>query len=408
VEVVNIHEKYKPLYSSKKRYTLLTGSRGSGKSFVIADFLVRLTYEQGHGILFTRYTMTSAETSIIPEFKDAIARLGVESHFDVTSKDITNKLTGCFIWFRGIKAGSNSQKANLKSLAGVTTFVVEEGEDFQDEKTFDTIDDSIRTTTQQNRVIWIQNPSNKEHFIYKRWVKGHSKQIMIDGFPITISDHPDVEQIHTSWLDNDENLTDSWKKKALNAKEQNPDWYAHNYLGAWIERPEGVIFDNWIEGEFNNDLDFGFGMDFGYSNDPTTLVKVAVDNKNNKIYLKELLYEPYLKTNDICLILQKECGKDELIVADSAEPRLIDEIWDEGFNVKGAIKGPDSIVTGIRLLQNYKLIVDPDSHNLKEELNNYQWNDRRSGKPVDAYNHICDSIRYYSSYVATQNEFFVI
>jgi len=108
------------------------------------------------------------------------------------------------------------------------------------------------------------------------------------------------------------------------------------------------------------------------------------------------------------LILQKECGKDELIVADSAEPRLIDEIWDEGFNVKGAIKGPDSIVTGIRLLQNYKLIVDPDSHNLKEELNNYQWNDRRSGKPVDAYNHICDSIRYYSSYVATQNEFFVI
>jgi phage terminase large subunit len=352
--------------------------------------------------------MTSAETSIIPEFKDAIKRLGVESHFEVTSKDIINKLTGSFIWFRGIKASSNTQKANLKSLAKVNTWIVEEGEDFQDEKAFDTIDDSIRMKEKQNRVIWIQNPSNKEHFIYKRWVQGHSKQIMIDGFPITISDHPDVEQIHTSWLDNDENLTDSWIKKALNAKEQNPDWYAHNYLGAWIERPEGVIFDNWIEGEFNNDLDFGFGMDFGYSNDPTTLVKVAVDNKNNKIYLKELLYEPYLKTNDICLILQKECGKDELIVADSAEPRLIDEIWDEGYNVKGAIKGPDSIVTGIRLLQNYKLIVDPDSHNLKEELNNYQWNDRRSGKPVDDYNHIIDAIRYYVSYIGTQNEFFVI
>ena len=406
--MTQINEKYKPLYQSKKRYFLLTGGRGSGKSFSINDFLLRLTYEKGNGVLFTRYTMTSAETSIIPEFKDAIKRLGVESHFHVTSKDIINKLTGSFIWFRGIKASSNSQKANLKSLAKVNTWVVEEGEDFQDEKAFDTIDDSIRMKEKQNRVIWIQNPSNKEHFIYKRWIQGYSKQIMIDGFPITISDHPDVEQIHTSFLDNVENLTDSWLKKAQNAKENNPDWYAHNYLGAWIEKPEGVIFDNWIEGDFNNDLDFGFGMDFGYSNDPTTLVKVAVDNKNNKIHLKELVFEPYFKTNDICLILQKECGKDDLIIADSAEPRLIDEIWDEGYNVKGAIKGADSIVTGIRLLQNYKLIVDSDSHNLKEELNNYQWNDRRSGKPVDDYNHIIDAIRYYVSYVCTQNEFFVI
>ena len=405
---VFLNEKYKPLYTSNKRYFLVTGSRGSGKSFAMADFLLRLTYEEGHGILFTRYTMVSAETSIIPEFKDAVNRLGVESHFQVTSKDIYNKLTGSFIWFRGIKAGSNSQKANLKSLAGVTTFVIEEGEDFQDEKAFDTIDDSIRMKEKQNRVIWIQNPSNKEHFIYKRWIQGCSKQIMIDGFPITISDHPDVEQIHTSFLDNKENLTESWLKKAQNAKENNPDWYAHNYLGAWIERPEGVIFDNWIEGSFDDSLPYGFGMDFGYSNDPTTLVKVAIDVKNNKIFLQELLYEAHLKTNDICLILQREVGKDDLILADSAEGRLIDEIWDEGFNIKGAIKGPDSIVTGIRQLQNFQLVVDPGSHNLKDELNNYQWNDNRSGKPIDKYNHIIDAVRYYVAYVGTQNEFFVI
>ena len=146
----------------------MTGSRGSAKSYNVSEMLCRLTYEAGHGVLFTRYTMTSAETSIIPEFKKTIERLGVEDHFHVTTKDIYNIKTGSFIWFRGIKASSNSQKANLKSLAGVTTFVIEEGEDFIDEEAFDKIDDSIRTVNKQNRVIWIMNPSTPDHFIYKR------------------------------------------------------------------------------------------------------------------------------------------------------------------------------------------------------------------------------------------------
>lgn len=384
---VKINEKYKPLYLSNKRYFLVVGGRASGKSFSSSDYLLRLTYEKGHGILFTRYTMTSAETSIIPEFKNAIERLGVEDHFDITSKDIYNKITGSFIWFRGIKASSNSQKANLKSLAGVTTFVIEEGEDFHDEKTFDTIDDSIRTKAKQNRVIWVQNPSDKEHFIYKRWIEKNNKKITIDGFQITVSNHPDVETIHTTYLDNIENLSESFIKKAKKTRETNPDWYVHNYLGGWIERPEGVIFDNWEEGEFNNELPYGFGMDFGYSNDPTTLVKVAVDRDNKVIYLKELLYKTGMVTYDIVSVLKEVTNQDELIIADSAEPRLIDEIWNEGFNIKPCIKGPDSIRTGIRLMQGYKLIVDSESQNLKNELNNYRWHDNRSGKPIDDHNH---------------------
>lgn len=405
--MIKINEKYFPLYESKKRYFLVTGGRGSGKSFALSDYLLRLTYEAGHGILFTRYTMTSAETSIIPEFKEAIRRLNVESHFYVTKKDIYNKITGSFIWFRGIKASSNSQKANLKSLANITTWVVEEGEDFHDEKTFDTIDDSIRTVKKQNRVIWIQNPSDKEHFIYKRWIENSSKQHIIDGFPVTLSNHPDVEQIHTTYLGNKENLTDSWLEKALYHKENNLDWYVHNYLGAWIERPEGVIFNNWMEGNFSDEVDFGFGMDFGYSNDPTTLIKVAIDKTTKTIFAKELLYAPKLLTEDINEILTENCSKDDLIICDSAEPRLIDEIWNRGFNIKGAIKGADSIRTGIRILQDYQLIIDPDSYNLKKELNNYIWNDKRSGKPVDDHNHLLDALRYYVSYIETEPDFFV-
>jgi len=98
-------------------------------------------------------------------------------------------------------------------------------------------------------------------------------------------------------------------------------------------------------------LPFGFGMDFGYSNDPSTLAKVAIDKKLKKIYIKEFLYETGLKTSGIEEVLKEVCSKNDLIIADSAEPRLIDEIFDYGYNVKGAIKGADSIRAGIRLMQ---------------------------------------------------------
>ena len=163
-----IDEAFKPLYTSKKRYFFITGGRGSLKSTSVHDFISRLTYEEGHGVLVTRYTMASAEKSIIPEFKIVATRNGSIKDFDITQSKITNKITGSFILFSGIKTNSGDQTANLKSLAGITTWIIDEGEDFKDEKTFDDIDDSIRTNEKQNRVIWIQNPTTYEHFIYKR------------------------------------------------------------------------------------------------------------------------------------------------------------------------------------------------------------------------------------------------
>lgn len=402
-----INNTYKPLYTTKKRYCFLTGSRGSAKSYNVSEMLCRLTYEQGNGVLFTRYTMTSAETSIIPEFRKTIERLGVEEHFHVTTKDIYNIKTGSFIWFRGIKASSNSQKANLKSLAGVTTFVIEEGEDFLDEEAFDKIDDSIRTVNKQNRVIWIMNPSTPDHFIYKRWLENCCKYVNFEGENIPISTHEEVEHIHTTWRISEPFLNESWINKALKAKENNPKYYAFNYLGQWRTKAEGVIFENYSIDKFNEQLPFGFGMDFGYSNDPSTLVKVAIDKKRKKIYLKELLYESGLKTANLVSVLKENCEVNDLIIADSAEQRLIDEIFDEGFNIKGAIKGPDSIRAGIRLVQNYQLVIEENSSNLIKELNNYIWSDKRSEKPVDKFNHLIDAFRYYCSFELTTPEFFV-
>jgi len=125
----------------------MTGGRGSGKSFAVNTFLVLLTYERGTKTLFTRYTMTSASMSIIPEFREKLELMGVEDQFEITKTEITNKITGSSIYFSGIKTASGDQTAKLKSIQGINTFVLDEAEELQDELSFDKIDYSIRSKT---------------------------------------------------------------------------------------------------------------------------------------------------------------------------------------------------------------------------------------------------------------------
>ena len=155
-----LNNKYNSL-GNDSRYFVITGGRGSGKSFAITTFLAFLTFEQGHKILFTRYTMISAANSIIPEFLDKLEQFGSIEHFHITKDEIINKKTGSKIIFRGIKTSSGDQTANLKSLQGITTWVVDEAEELTDEQKFDTIDLSVRQQGKQNRVILILNPTTK-------------------------------------------------------------------------------------------------------------------------------------------------------------------------------------------------------------------------------------------------------
>ena len=164
-------------------------------------------------------------------------------------------------------------------------------------------------------------------------------------------------------------------------------------LGGWLDRSEGIIFDNWKVGEYVNTGLEGFGSDFGFSNDPTTLIQASIDSKLKLIYLRECLYKTKMVTSDIVSAMTHHAGG-KLIVADSAEPRLIEEIKRQGVNIEAAVKGQGSITAGIALMQDYTLIVDPSSANLIKELNNYVWNDKKSSVPIDAYNHCIDAARY--------------
>jgi phage terminase large subunit len=374
------------LLGSKSRYFVITGGRGSGKSFEVGRFITLLSFEKGHKILFTRQTMTSAHLSIIPEFKEKIELLKLEDMFSISKSEIKNKQSQSEIFFKGLKTSSGDQTANLKSLQGVTTWILDESEELTDEDTFDKINLSIRSNDKQNRVILILNPATKEHWIYKKFFE---QEGIKEGFNGTKGN---TTYIHTTYEDNIKNLGVSFLQEIEKIKINNPSKYQHVILGGWLDKADGVVFTNWEFGPFNpNYLQTSFGMDFGFSIDPDALAEVAIDLKNKILYVKEHIYQRGLKTHELSkMLLEKTKGG--LIIADSAEPRLIDDLRFQKVNIQAVKKG--TIESGIVRMQDFKIIVEPNSTNIAKELNNYCYLNKGSRLYVDNWNHIIDAIRY--------------
>jgi len=398
VNKTKLHKKYRPLFSSKSRYYICTGGRGSGKSFSITMWIVLLMlFERGHTILFTRYTMSSAKISIIPEFANKLELLGMIDQFEITNDEIICKVTGSKIIFKGIKTSSGDQTANLKSLQGVTTWILDEAEELVDEEIFDKINLSIRKLGIQNRVVLILNPATKEHFIYNKFFQDNGVE---GGWNGTQNNNT---YIHTTYLDNVENLAESFLLEVEKMKLSNPDKFKHIVMGGWLDKAEGVVITNWKFGKFNPDgLQTLFGQDYGFSIDPTTLIEVAIDIKHRKVYVKEHLYKPGLTTTEITQINKTICGN-KLIIADSAEPRLIEELKRQGCNIQGALKGPGSVNSGMALILDYEIIVEENSSNIAKEFNNFCYANKASQLFIDSWNHTIDPLRYVLSYNNTKS-----
>ncbi len=387
---IELHPKYQSLFNSDSRYFVITGGRGSGKSFAVTIFLALLTYEQNNRILFTRYTMSSAGMSIIPEFLEKLNLMGVVQNFNVTKVDIENVATKSSIYFSGIKTASGDQTAKLKSISGVNTFVLDEAEELLSEENFDKIDFSIRSKDAKNRCLLILNPTTKEHWIYQRFFQNRG---IPDGFNGTVGD---VTYIHTTYLDNIENLSDSFVNQIEDMKIRRPDKYHHQILGGWLQRAEGVVFTDWQIGKFNKDIPLRvFGLDVGFSRDETVLTEVSVDKERKIIWIKEHFYKKGLVTSNIYDLCLRYAGK-ELIIMDNSEPRLLSELNSRGLNVAPCVKKKGSIIAGISLMQDYN--INLDGENLVKEFNNYVW-DLKGVKPRDAYNHGIDSARYAAEYL---------
>ena len=224
-------DKYKPLWTEEYRYAIISGGRGSAKSFTVQTFLSNLTYQPRHKIALTRYTMNSAEKSVIPEFEEKLILQDVESDFQLTGKTYKNLKSKSELYFMGLKTSSGVQTASLKSINGLTTWSMEEAEELVDDGndveacTFDKIDDSIRQKGLDLRTILTWNPSDESSFVYKRFFKGPGVDITFNGLI------DDVLYIYTTYKDNLENLHPSFIKKAETIRLTNPARHDHIYKG---------------------------------------------------------------------------------------------------------------------------------------------------------------------------------
>ena len=397
---VAFNPKYKPLFrKARTRYKIITGGRGSGKSYAISSALVCDTYNDSYNTLFTRYTMVAAHDSIIPEFTDKVDLFQLENDFDITRRDVINKTSGAGILFRGLMVSSKNQVARLKSIAKVKRFIIDEAQELEDEELFNTIDFSIRTIEVDNEIWIIWNPPrDKSHWIYRRFFLDAGVDITHNGVV------GDVEYIYTTYQDNIRNLDDSFIAQAMKMRERDFDKYRNIFLGIPVGYKEGQIY-RWKatpENEWERTrVTLCYGVDWGYTNDPSAVVRVDYDYDSKTVYLKQVLYEKEKQPRDIAKAIREDmerckCGNNVLVYCDPARPEHIAELRRLGIN---AVKAVNKNKAGrINYLQGFTVLYDGED--IGKEADSYTFkhlpgdSTQFTNEPEDGNDHLMDATSY--------------
>ena len=170
------------------------------------------------------------------------------------------------------------------------------------------------------------------------------------------------------------------------------NWWRVYGMGE-LGKLEGAIFMNWRYGDFDTSLPYGFGLDFGF-NDPDAMVKVAVSHKLKIIYWDEKIYKSGNSAEQLKLLMDAYCNRNDMIVADCADARMIAQLR-RYFNIRPTNKKKWTVAEAIKVMQDYEIVITEGSYNLAKELNNYIWNDKKAGIPIDGFDHLIDAGRYY-------------
>lgn len=380
-----ILEPYGELFHSKKTYFLISGGRASGKSTNVAMyFIIRLFQDQYFRGVISRYTAKSLTHSILQDILDLLEKLNLKGFLNISGDTITHP-NGNMIITHAMKVAEGTMVAKSKGLSNVTHLLIDEATEMNSEQEYIKLIDSFRTKGAERKIFICFNPTHKQHWIFRRFYLPDGKPN-----PKWLRDHV---FIHTTYHCNQHNLDPTKIAEWERMRELDPEYYQHHILGKWREIHEGAVFSH-FEFQYDppSDAETIYGIDFGFSFDPTAIVQVK--KSGSKIWCKELLYEVGLTNTDILEILPSlGISKRDYLIADSAEPKSIEEIRRAGYNIHPAIKGPDSIRHGIQKIQSYQVYVDPNSKNLQHEYLHYVY---RSGtdKPIDSYNHLIDALRY--------------
>ncbi len=385
---------YKEFWKFKKRYRVVKGSRASKKSKTAALwFITNLIKYPEANLLVVRKTFRTLKDSCYTELRWAMRRLGVEAFFSCKESplEITYLPTGQKIYFRGL-----DDPLKVTSITVDVGFLcwlwIEEAYEITKEADFDMLDESIRGQVPSNlfkQVTLTFNPWNEGHWLKKRFF-----------------DTPDTEilAMTTNYMCNE--FLDAADKKVFETmKLKNPRRYKVAGLGDW-GISEGLVFENWEEAVFDvNEISkrqsaiSKFGLDFGYTNDPSALFCGLVDTVAREIYVFDEMYKKALLNSEIAGEINRMGYSKEKITADCAEPKSIAELRRLGLlHINRSRKGKDSVMNGIQYIQNYKIIIHPRCVNFLTEISNYRWAEDKLGnklnKPEDDFNHLMDAMRY--------------
>lgn len=385
---------YDDFWRCKARYRVLKGGKASKKSTTTAlNLIYRLMKYENSNLLVVRQVMNTHRDSTFAQLKWAQERLGVEHLWanTVSPMEMTYKPTGQKILFRGFDDVLKIASATVSY--GYLNFVwIEEAFEIGDESDFDKLDLSVPRGKippplfKQTTITF--NPWSDTHWLKKRFFDKEQKN---------------CEVFSTNYLTN-EFLDHTDREIFERMKNENRRKYEVAGLGNW-GISDGLVFENWSVGKVSIESDEEylwksfFGLDYGYTNDPTAFVAFKVNPIEKKIYIFDEFYKKRMLNCDIANEIIRRGYKKERIRADSAEPKSNDDLRRLGISrITPSVKGADSILNGIAKINEYKIIVDPKCVNMIKELSSYVYDDKRFQNglrlPKDTDNHLCDAMRY--------------
>lgn len=370
-----------------KRYEVYYGGAGSGKSYFVAQKLVYKALRANRRILVLRKVNKTTKNSTFQLLLNTLSSWQLLNKCRVNKSDYTITLpNGSQFLCMGL-----DDQEKLKSITGLTDAWLEEATEFTQDD-FNQVDLRIRERVDNTQIILSFNPVSKANWCYLNFFK-EDKEMADFRSKCTI--------VQTNYTNNPW-LPPQYIDSLLLLKQTNPVFfkiYAEGEFGSL----DKLVYGNWQSFEFDYKKIKGtncFGLDFGYTNDPTALVFTIVNEQEKRIYVyNEWGGTGYLNDEIADKLIEFGLSK-STIVADSAEQKSIEEIKRKGVRrIIPAKKGPDSILQGIQRVQQYEIIVHPNCVNTIEELQNYAWTKDKAtneyiNKPIDKFNHYLDALRY--------------
>lgn len=371
---------YPDLFDYENRYQVFYGGAGSGKSHYVFQKVVIKALREKRKVLVIRKVARTLKDSCFQMVLDTIGKFQLLPYCKVNNSTFTIEFNnGSQFLFKGL---DDSEK--IKSIASITDIIIEEATEITQDD-FTQLDLRLRAKVPHLQCYLMFNPVSRINWCFKHW--------FANGTP------PNTKIMKTTYKDN--RFLPADYVAALERMKETNFTYWNIYANGEFSSLDKLIFTNWVQSDeaVPPNLPILIGLDFGYVNDASALIISRIDEKNKRIYVVDEFYQTGLLNDELAnIIIYKGIAK-EVIVADSAEKKSIDEIKRAGVpRIKPAVKGQGSVLQGIQKLQQYELVVSSRCPNLLIELQNYSWKKNKEGEYINeaqsAWNHCCDALRY--------------